>query len=181
MTRRQILSAACACAAGLWLTKANAAAGLNSISRERHEQAMRLAIVEGKKNPMYPFGAVIADRASGEILARGFNRTGDNPTMHGEMDCLNNYLKAHGNRNWDNLILYTTAEPCSMCMSALIWAGIGGVVYASSAKTLVRSGIDDIQISAKAVAAAAPFYKGELLGGVLEREADEMFMSRPRS
>ena len=101
--------------------------------------------------------------------------------MHGEMDCLNNYLKAHGNRNWDNLILYTTAEPCSMCMSALIWAGIGGVVYASSAKTLVRAGIDDIQISAKAVAAAAPFYKGELLGGVLEREADEMFMSRPRS
>lgn len=141
---------------------------------------MQLAINEGKKNPSYPFGAVITHSKTGEVLARGVNNTLNNPSFHGEIDCMNNYVARHGNQGWSELILYTSAEPCPMCMSAMIWAGIGGVVYATSIQTLIRAGINQIFISAQTVAQASDFYHGEVLGGVLETQADETFMNRRR-
>jgi tRNA(Arg) A34 adenosine deaminase TadA len=72
------------------------------------------------------------------------------------------------------MVLYTTAEPSAMCMSALVWAGIGGVVFSTSLAGLKRAGIDQIDIPA-AVVAASPFWHGELLGGVLARETDVLF------
>jgi len=197
MQRRRFLQA-CSCAAGLLATEAASASGsssgttpgaanaappraswLASMPHERHEVAMREAIVMARRNPRYPFGAVITDRDSGEILARGVNDAGANPTLHGEIDCLNRYVAAHGNRDWNRRILYTTGEPCPMCMSALAWAGLAGVVYASSIATLQEAGIAQITISAADVIAAADFYHGELLGGILAEETDPMFLQRP--
>jgi tRNA(adenine34) deaminase len=67
-----------------------------------------------------------------------------------------------------------------MCMSALVWAGIGGVVFGSSIDAIRRAGIDQIDVTAKAVADAAPFYKGLLLGGVLSVETDRLFLDRKK-
>jgi tRNA(adenine34) deaminase len=153
---------------------------LPPISTARHEQAMRQAIEEAKRNPVYPFGAVITRADNGEVVARGVNNARENPTLHGEIACMNDYVRLHGNRGWGDKVLYTTGEPCSMCMSALVWAGIGGVVFASSIDGIKRSGIDQIQITAKAVADASPFYSGLLLGGVLAADTDQMFMDRQR-
>ena len=155
-----------------------ARAALPPISRTRHEQAMRQAIEEARRNPAYPFGAVIVRADSGEIVARGVNNSRANPTLHGEIACMNDYVRLNGNKGWSDKILYTTGEPCPMCMSALVWAGIGGVVFASSIDGIRRSGIDQIDIAAKAVVEAAPFYKGLLLGGVLAAETDRMFLER---
>jgi tRNA(adenine34) deaminase len=151
-----------------------------AISRAEHEAFMRLAIEAARGNPAYPFGAVIVRPDSGEVLARGVNTSRDNPILHGEIACMNDYVARHGNAGWDAAVLYTTGEPCSMCMSALVWAGIGGVVFASSIEAIRRSGISQIDISAEAVAAAAPFYHGVLEGGVLAAETDRMFMDRQR-
>lgn len=93
---------------------------------------------------------------------------------------MNNYVQQHGNRDWGNLVLYTTGEPCPMCMSALTWAGIGGVVFASSIATISQSGIKQIKLSAQAVIHAADFRPPELLGGVLEAECDALFMRRTK-
>ncbi|MCK9511835.1 MAG: nucleoside deaminase [Pigmentiphaga sp.] len=191
---------ACSCAAGLLAAEVSSASAAGSASttsgtnlppsraswlpgmpRERHETAMHEAIVMARRNPRYPFGAVITDRDSGEILARGVNDGGTNPILHGEIDCLNRYVAEHGNRDWDRRILYTTGEPCPMCMSALAWAGIAGVVYASSIATLRAAGIPQIMIGAAEVAAAANFYHGELLGGILAEHTDPMFLRRPGS
>jgi tRNA(adenine34) deaminase len=68
-----------------------------------------------------------------------------------------------------------------MCMSALVWAGIGGVVFGSSIDGIRRAGIDQINITAKTVIDASPFYKGTLLGGVLQAETDRLFMERKKS
>lgn len=155
-------------------------AALPPIPMDKHEAYMRLAIAEARGNPLYPFGAVIVRPATGEVMARGVNDVGTNPILHGEIACLNDYVRRHGNKDWASMVLYTTAEPCSMCMSALVWAGIGGVVYATPIEGLRRSGIDQIQIRAKAVVDASPFYRGLLLGGVLAAETDKMFMDRPR-
>ena len=67
-----------------------------------------------------------------------------------------------------------------MCMSALVWAGIAGVVFGSSIEGIRRAGIDQIDISAKTVIDASPFYPGMLLGGVLQAETDRLFMQRKR-
>ena len=109
-----------------------ARAALPSISMAQHERCMRLAIVEARRNPAYPFGAVIVRPDTGEVLARGVNNSRANPILHGEIACMNDYVQSHGNQGWAALALYTTGEPCSMCMSALVWARIGGVVYGTS-------------------------------------------------
>jgi tRNA(adenine34) deaminase len=156
--------------------------GLPPISMARHEQAMRLAIIQAKKNPYYPFGAVITQAATGEVVAQGVNDSRSNPTLHGEIACLNDYVQKHGNRDWGDKVLYTTCEPCPMCITALIWAGIGGVVFATSNfGGLAKSGIDVIKISAKDVIDATPFHKPMLLGGVLAAETDRMFIERRRN
>ena len=158
-----------------------ARAALPPISMARHEQAMRRAIEEARRNPVYPFGAVIVRADSGEVMARGVNNSSDNPILHGEIACMNDYVRLNGNRDWGQMVLYTTGEPCSMCMSALVWAGIGGVVFASSIDGIRRAGIEQINITARAVAEASPFYSGLLLGGVLAAETDRMFMERQKS
>ncbi len=155
-------------------------AALPPISTAEHERCMRLAIAEARRNAAYPFGAVMVQPGTRETVARGVNDSRANPILHGEIACMNDYVKVHGNKDWGSMMLYTTGEPCSMCMSALVWAGIGGVVFASSIDGIRRAGIDQIAITAKQVVDASPFYKGTLVGGVLAPETDRMFMERQR-
>jgi tRNA(Arg) A34 adenosine deaminase TadA len=165
---------ACCCAL-------HAVAATPTVPMQAHERAMRLAIAQARRNPVYPFGAVIVRATSGEVMAQGVNNAGTNPMLHGEVAAMNDYLSRHGNKGWDAMLLYTTAEPCSMCMSALVWAGIGGVVFGTSIDGIKRAGIDQIQITAKAVVDASPFYHGTLLGGMLEAETDQLFLHRKRT
>jgi tRNA(Arg) A34 adenosine deaminase TadA len=158
-----------------------AAPKLGAIPLATHEKAMREAINEAHGNPAFPFGAVIVRGDTGEIVARGINNTAANPTFHGEIVAMHHYVERNGNKGWDAMILYTTGEPCPMCMSALAWAGLGGVVFGSSIDTIRRSGIRQIDITAKSVIEAAPFYHGELLGGVLQPDTDQLFLQRKRS
>jgi len=153
---------------------------LPSIPMAQHETAMRAAIAEARRNPYYPFGAVIARADTGEIVARGVNASRENPILHGEIACMNDYVRQNGNKEWGTKVLYTTGEPCSMCMSALVWAGIGGVVFASSIEGIKRAGIGQIEITARQVVDATPFRKPMLLGGVLAAETDRMFLERKR-
>jgi tRNA(adenine34) deaminase len=145
-----------------------------------HEQAMRLAIAAAQGNPAWPFGAVIVRQEDREVMASGVNNRAANPTFHGEIVALNDYVARHGNEGWGGLVLYTTAEPCPMCMSALAWAEIGGVVYGTSIASLEQYGINQIRISAASVTDAAPFYRGFLLGDVLRAETDALFLNRKR-
>ena len=113
-------------------------------------------------------------------MAEAVNEAHAIPTLHGEVAAIHDYAERNGHRGWDETVLYTTGEPCPMCMSAIIWAGIGGVVWATSIATLKRVGFDQIDIASPEVAAAAPFWRGGILGGVLAEETDRMFAERPR-
>jgi tRNA(adenine34) deaminase len=118
-----------------------------------------------------------ADRA---VLVQGVNNGETNPILHREIVAINDYVGRHGNQGWANGILYTTGEPCPMCMSAIVWAGIGGVVYGSSITTLTEADIPQIVIGASVVRDAAPFYRGQIMGGVLRAETDTLFRNRRR-
>jgi len=159
-----------------------ARAALPPISTARHEQSMRLAIQEARKNPYYPFGAVIVRADTGELMAQGVNDSYENPLLHGETACMNDYVRKHGNKGWGDMVLYTTCEPCPMCITAMIWAKIGGVVFATgNFDGLAKAGLDAIKISAKDVIDATPFGpKPTLLGGVLAAETDRMFLERKK-
>ena len=115
-----------------------------AISMARHEQFMRLAIDQARKNPVLPFGAVMVRPETGEVMARGVNRSGENPTFHGRA-------------------LFDVHERARL-------GGLGGVVFGSSIDGIRRAGIDQINITAKTVIDASPFYKGTLLGGVLQAD-----------
>jgi tRNA(Arg) A34 adenosine deaminase TadA len=153
---------------------------LLSIPGEAHERNMRKAIEAARANPRYPFGAVIVRVETGEVVATGVNHSSENPILHGEIDCMNDYVRRHGNSGWSGMLLYTTGEPCSMCMSALVWSRIGGVVYASSIDGIRKAGIGQIGLTARQVLDASPFGGIFLLGGVLAAETDRMFLERQR-
>lgn len=123
-----------------------------------------------------PFGAVIVDRRSGDVVCRGGNEshTG-NRILHGEIVALMNCAAVEPTPDWDHLSLYTTAEPCPMCASAIVWSQIPEVIYGTSIETLIKLGLNQIHLTSPALAAAAPFYKGAIIGGILESETDEVF------
>ena len=175
------LMGAAACVGGEAASSASAPTlDLGAIPLAAHEAAMRLAVAAAKANPFYPFGAVIVGAADRAVLAQGVNSGKTNPILHGEIVAINNYAARHGNQGWADGILYTTGEPCPMCMSAIVWAGIGGVVYGSSITTLAEVGTAQIMIGASAVRDAAPFYRGRIMGGVLRAETDALFRNRQR-
>jgi len=154
---------------------------LSEIPTSAHEQSMRLAIAQARGNPAFPFGAVILRAADRHVMATGVNKSAANPTLHGEIVAINDYVAHHGNRSWDEAILYTTGEPCPMCMSAMVWAGMGGVVWGTSIEQLRQFGINQIMIPATTVIGGSAFYRGEILGHVLQTETDALFQNRKRS
>ena len=149
------------------------------MSDVQHEAIMRRAIALAGNAPDLPFGAVIVDRDTGAIVAEGWNRTALNPTWHGEIDAINHLPVAatDGRR----LALYTTAEPCPMCMGAILWGGIEAVVYGTSVRTLQRQGWRQIDIPADEIARRSPAWKCEVIGGVLETECDALFLAAKRT
>ncbi|MFE3527191.1 hypothetical protein ACFXOD_37640 [Streptomyces sp. NPDC059161] len=71
------------------------------------------------------------------------------------MAATNDYVRRHGNRGWADTTLCATGEPCSMCMSAMAWANLRRVVWGSSIDEIRCTGIGQIALSAREVAASA--------------------------
>jgi tRNA(adenine34) deaminase len=137
------------------------------------ERFMRLALDEARHGD-YPFGAVIV--RDGQVVARGRNlgKTDGDPTAHGEMVAIRRCLTDHGRAALQGSTLYTSGEPCAMCMGAIIWCGIGRLVFAASVQQLATK-INQIMISSEEVAAKSPFQPIKITGGVLADDAMRLF------
>ncbi len=143
-------------------------------SRQRF---MRRSIELAAHVPQFPFGAVLVHEQQGRIVAEGWNKSSLNPTFHGEIDVINNCARQNVGIDWSQLTLYTTAEPCPMCQSAVAWAGIPRVIYGTSIAFLQSLGWWQIDIRAAEVARRTPFRKCEVVGGVLEAECNALFVA----
>lgn len=76
-----------------------------------------------------PFGAVVVK--DGEVVASGHNRvlSNNDSTCHGEIDAMRRAESRLGTYDLTGCELYTTGEPCPMCLAAIMWANIGKVYY----------------------------------------------------
>ena len=94
---------------------------------------MRMAINEARKGIRAghggPFGAVIVK--DGVVVCKGHNQLlkNNDPTCHGEILAIHKACKKLGTHDLCGCELYTTAEPCPMCMAAILWANIDKVYY----------------------------------------------------
>ena len=141
------------------------------------EGFMRMALDEARQGDS-PFGAVIV--RDGLVLARGRNlaRTNGDPTAHGEMIAIRRCLADHGSAALQGTTLYTTGEPCVMCIGAILWGRVGRLVFAVSVEQLATTR-DQIMISSADIAAKAPFAPIAITGGVLADEATQLFRMSP--
>lgn len=140
-----------------------------------HERHMRRAIEVARRNPDAPFGAVIMDDDSGELLAEGLNAGEKNPVWHGELAAIMGCAEAHPEADWSRMSLYTTAEPCPMCSTAILWAGIPRVVYGTSVGTLNGLGFPKLDLSIQEISRRASLGEPEVIAGVLKDECDALF------
>jgi tRNA(Arg) A34 adenosine deaminase TadA len=135
---------------------------------------MGRAIAVARENPAAPFGAVIVDADCDRELARGVNRSREEPTLHAELVAIRGLYASGAAPHRGQLSLYTTAEPCPMCAAACFWAGIRRVVFGISIPWLSQHGWRQIGIRAADIFAAADAGV-ELMGGVLEDECARLF------
>jgi len=168
-SRRFVLTGL-ACSAAMVPSAFAASAAPSAADDERY---MRLALAEARRGD-FPFGAVIV--RDGRLLARGRNlgKANGDPTAHGEMVAIRHCLVTHGSKALRGSTLYTTGEPCAMCMGAILWSHVGRLVFAASVQQLATK-IDQIMISSAEVAAKTRFAPIDIVGGVLADEAMQLF------
>ncbi len=108
-------------------------------------QAIRLSIenIEGGGGP---FAAVITRK--GEIIATGVNTVAkdNDPTAHAEINAIRAATSKLGCFRLEDCTLYTTCEPCPMCLGAVYWAGLCEIYYGNSREDAARYGFKDEHI-----------------------------------
>lgn len=102
-----------------------------------HKKWMRKAIDLSIKNVAQgggPFGAVIVK--DGEIIAEGTNHVTayNDPTAHAEVCAIRSACSKIGDFKLKDCTIYTSCEPCPMCLSAIYWAGISRIYYGNTKK-----------------------------------------------
>ena len=134
---------------------------------------MQMAIDQAKEAD-YPFGAVIV--RGGRVLALGRNSTKRNadPTAHAEMVAIRAFLNGHEPDDLKEATLYSSGEPCVMCMGAIIWCGIKRLVFAATIAQM-STRIGQIDITAKQIANATAFSNIEIAGDFMSAPAMELF------
>ena len=111
-----------------------------------NEELMRRAIELSEnsvRNGGGPFGAVIAK--NGEIVAEGSNKvTIDNdPTAHAEVCTIRKACQKLNTFDLSGCVIYTSCEPCPMCLGAIYWAHLDKIYYANDRKDAGKIGFDD--------------------------------------
>jgi guanine deaminase len=107
------------------------------------EQAIALATENVTSGRGGPFGAVIV-RAD-KVIATGVNRvtTTNDPTAHAEVVAIRNACAELKSFRLDGCEIYTSCEPCPMCLAAIYWAHCDAVFYGNTAKDAADAGFDD--------------------------------------
>ena len=110
------------------------------------QQWMNRAIELSKDNVAKgggPFGAVIV--RNGQIIGEGVNRVtaSNDPTAHAEVEAIRNACRNLQTFELADCEIYTSCEPCPMCLSAIYWSHIGKIFYGNTKKDAAQINFDD--------------------------------------
>lgn len=107
------------------------------------QRAIELALENVRSDRGGPFAAVVVK--DGAIIAEGANRvtSANDPTAHAEVVAIREACRALGHFQLTGCDIYTTCEPCPMCLGAIYWARPARVFYASVAQDAAAVGFDD--------------------------------------
>lgn len=115
--------------------------------KSNHKNYMQKAIDLAEKGMISgaggPFGAVVVK--GGEIIGEGYNNViaTNDPTAHAEITAIRNACKTLDSYQLEGCTLYTSCEPCPMCLGAIYWARPEKVFYACTRKDAANAGFDD--------------------------------------
>ena len=106
-------------------------------------EAIRLSIQMMRRGKGGPFGAVVVRR--GKVVGRGWNRvtSTNDPTAHAEVTAIREACRRLKTFQLDDCEIYTSCEPCPMCLAAIYWARIGRIFYAGARRDAAAIGFDD--------------------------------------
>ncbi len=107
---------------------------------------------EGIAAGQSPFGAVIV--RDGKVIAMAHNTVwrDTDPTAHAEVNCIRSASKALQTIDLSGSVLYSSCEPCPMCLSAIHWARIGRVVYGAGIGDAAAAGFSELRVPARELA-----------------------------
>ena len=107
------------------------------------KEAVDAALIGMEKEHGGPFGCVIVK--DGEVIGKGHNKVTANndPTAHGEVMAIRDACKNLNSHELNGCELYTSCEPCPMCLGAIYWARLEKVYYGSSQVDAAKAGFDD--------------------------------------
>lgn len=107
------------------------------------QEAIKASIEGMDSNAGGPFGAVIVK--DGEIIAKGWNKvtSTNDPTAHAEITTIREACKKLGTFDLSGCELYTSCEPCPMCLAAIYWARIDKIYYGNTKKDAADINFDD--------------------------------------
>jgi tRNA(Arg) A34 adenosine deaminase TadA len=107
------------------------------------QRAIELGLENVRTGRGGPFAAVVV--RDGRIIAEGANRVtkSNDPTAHAEVVAIRNACATLGSFQLDGCEIYTTCEPCPMCLGAIYWARPERVYYASTKEDAAGAGFDD--------------------------------------
>lgn len=115
--------------------------------KNSHHRFMRIAIRLSEQNVSKalggPFGAVIVK--DGKIIAKSANKVTqqNDPTAHAELTTIRLACRKLKTFDLSGCVIYSSCEPCPMCLSAIYWAQIDSVYYANTKKDAARIGFND--------------------------------------
>ncbi len=106
-------------------------------------EAIRLSRREMRRGAGGPFGAVVT--RGGRVVGRGWNQvtSANDPTAHAEVLAIRDACRRLQTFHLEDCELYTSCEPCPMCLSAIYWARLPRVFYANTRRDAARIGFDD--------------------------------------
>jgi tRNA(Arg) A34 adenosine deaminase TadA len=113
------------------------------MNKKYMQEAIRISIRKMRQGQGGPFGAVVVRK--GKVVGRGWNRvtSTNDPTAHAEVAAIRDACKRLKMFQLTGCVLYTSCEPCPMCLSAMYWARLKKVYYANTRTDAARIGFDD--------------------------------------
>jgi tRNA(Arg) A34 adenosine deaminase TadA len=141
------------------------------------QQAMQHAIAIGRAGiaaGQTPFGSVLVK--DGQAVATTHNTVwlDTDPTAHAEVNCLRQAARALGTIDLSGTTLYSTCEPCPMCLAAIHWSKVDRVVFGATIADAQEAGFTELPVSAQSLAdlGQSPL---QIESGLLREECASLF------